>query len=228
MTAKDAAQEGQGSVADERPIEVLIVDDHPALRAGLKSLVSSEPGMLVQGDVSSGEEAYSWYRTVRPDVVIMDLSMEGYGGIEAIRRIRAFDPDARILVYTVHATDVMLNRALVLGAMGYVSKGNDVDVLLHGVREVAAGRGFVSPDLVPAMVRRQGLAQRSVLDALGDREFHIFLMIAQGQKIGQCADVLNLSEKTVRNYLTQIKAKLNVGDTSELTRLAIKAGLVEL
>lgn len=210
-------------------LSLLLVDDHPALRAGLRSLLSSEPGFSVQGDVGSGEEAYAWYRAHRPDVVVMDLSMGGYGGLESLRHILQFDPRARILIYTVHASGAMLQRALSLGALGYVTKASPVEVLLHGIREVARQQGFVSPDLIPAMVRKHaGRGEdASLLEQLSDREFQIMLLTAQGQDADACAQTLNLSDKTVRNHLTRIKAKLNVPDTAALTRLVIRAGLAE-
>jgi two-component system invasion response regulator UvrY len=210
-----------------KPVSILIADDHPAMRSGLRSLLALEPGFEVQGDVTSGEAAYAWYRRHRPDVVIMDLSMEGYGGIEAIRRILQFDPGARILVYTVHTSEVMLHRALGLGALGYVTKGSEIDILLQGIREVAGNRGFVSPDMIPAVVRRDVARRVPALEQLGYREFQILLMVAQGQRAADCAQILNLSEKTIRNYLTQIKGKLQVADTAEMIRLAIRAGLME-
>jgi two-component system invasion response regulator UvrY len=206
-------------------IRVLLVDDHPALRAGLHSLLSAEPGIDVVADLASGEEANAWYRSHDADVVVMDLSMEGYGGMEAIRRLAQFDPDVGILVYSVHATETMLSRALALGALGYVTKASSTDVLITGVREVAARRGFVSPDLIPAMVQRHAAPENSRLSLLGVREFQILLLTAQGQSVDHCARTLNLSEKTIRNHLTRIKAKLEVANTAELTRLAIRAGL---
>ncbi|MBI5900247.1 MAG: response regulator transcription factor [Rhodocyclales bacterium] len=206
-------------------IRVLLVDDHPALRAGLRSLLCAEPGMHVVADLASGEEANAWYRNHATDVVVMDLSMEGYGGMEAIRRLAQFDPRIGILVYSVHATEIVLSRALALGALGYVTKASSTEVLIAGVREVAARRGFVSPDLIPAMVQRQAAPEQSRLSLLGDREFQILLLTAQGHTVEHSARTLNLSEKTVRNHLTRIKAKLGVANTAELTRLAIRAGL---
>jgi DNA-binding NarL/FixJ family response regulator len=213
--------------SSDRAIRVLLVDDHPALRAGLRSLLSGESGIAVQGDVGSGEDGYAWYRAHRPDVVVMDLTMPGFGGIECLRRILQFDPGARVLVYTVHTADAMLDRVLALGGLGYVTKGSDVDVLVRGIREVARGRGFVSPDMVPAMVRKHASDERALPEQLGDRGFQIFLLIAQGHAVAECARLLNLSEKTVRNHLTQIKSRLDVADTAGLTRVAIRAGLVE-
>ncbi len=214
--------------ATARPLTILLVDDHPALRSGLRSLLSSREDFQVQGEAASGEAAYSWYRTHHPDIVVMDLGMGGYGGLEALRHIIQIDPQARILVYTVHTSDAMLNRALALGALGYVSKGSEIDVLIQGIREVACHRGFVSPDMVSALVRAQaGQDRRSLLEKMSDREFQILLLIAQGRKVAECAQTLNLSDKTVSNHLTRIKAKLGVANTAELTRLAIRKGLVE-
>lgn len=213
--------------SSDQAIRVLLVDDHPALRAGLRSLLSGESGIAVQGDTGSGEEAYAWYRAHRPDVVVMDLSMPGFGGLECLRRILQFDSAARVLVYTVHSADAMLDRVLALGGLGFVTKGSDVDVLVQGIREVARGRGFLSPDMVSAMVRRRASEERALPEQLGDRGFQIFLLTAQGHNAQACARLLNLSEKTVRNHLTRIKARLDVPDTAGLTRVAIRAGLVE-
>jgi two-component system invasion response regulator UvrY len=121
------------------PVRVMVVDDHPALRAGLRSLIDSDPALRVLLEVGSGEAAYAEYRTQRPDAVVMDLSMDGFGGIEAIRRIRALDPRAAILVYSVHNSQVLLERALEAGALGFVTKGSKVDTLLEGTQ---AGRAW--------------------------------------------------------------------------------------
>jgi two-component system, NarL family, invasion response regulator UvrY len=213
--------------AQDPPIAVLLVDDHPALRAGLRSLLSSEPGIEVLADVAGGEEAYTWYRAHRADVVVMDLSMAGYGGMEALRRILQFDPLARILVYSVHTSEVMLHRALALGALGYVTKGSSVDALITGIRELARGQGYVGPDMVSAMVRKRATPEGGLLEQLSSREFQILILTAQGQAVAECAQALNLSEKTVRNHLTHIKAKLRAADTGALIRVAIRAGLAE-
>lgn len=210
-----------------RTVKVLLADDHPALRAGLCSLISEEQGLAVSGQVSSGEEACAEYRSGHHDVIVIDLTMAGFGGMEAIRRIVQFDPKAAILVYSVHATEVMLSRALTLGALGYVTKESSTDVLIAGIREVAAGRGFVSPDLIPVMVQRHATPDRPLLERLSDREFQILLLTAQGSRPEACAQALNLSDKTVRNHLTSIKVKLGVTDTAELTRLAIRLGLAD-
>lgn len=213
--------------AAQHPIGVLLADDHPALRAGLRSLLSTEPDIHVVGESGSGEEAYARYRAHRPDVVVMDLSMEGMGGMEALRRIVKHDSAARILVYSVFSTEAMLDRALSLGALGYVTKANDTELLIDGIREVARGCGFVSPDLIHVMVRRHASRKRSLLEQLSDKEFQILVLTARGLQAEACGQALSLSEKTVRNHLTKLKAKLGVVDTAGLVLLAVRAGLVE-
>lgn len=212
--------------ASQRPIRLLLADDHPALRAGLRSLLTGEADFTVVADAASGEEAYAAYREHLPDVVVLDLTMAGYGGLEALRHIVQSDPSAHVLIYTVHDSEIMLHRALGLGALGYVTKGNDMDTLIQGIREVGRGRGYVSPDMIHGMVRKQAARDATPLEELGAREFHILLLTAQGQSALECARTLNLSEKTVRNHLSRIKAKLKVADTAGLTRLAIRMGIV--
>jgi DNA-binding NarL/FixJ family response regulator len=185
-------------------LQLLLVDDHPALRAGLSSLLATQSDFEVQAGLANGEEAYAWYRSHAVDVVVMDISMAGYGGLEALRRIIHHDPRARILIYTVHDSEAMLSRVLSLGALGYVTKSSEIETLFKGIREVAKYRGFVSPDMMPLMMHSRAGVGGIQLEQLGAREFQIFLLVARGETIGSCAQSLKLSEKTVRNYLTQI------------------------
>jgi DNA-binding NarL/FixJ family response regulator len=219
---------GRGSpVASRGVVAVMVVDDHPALRAGLRSLIESDAGLRVVLDVASGEEAYGEYRARRPDVVVMDLSMEGFGGIEAIRRIRSVDAQAAILVYSVHDSRVLLERAFEAGAMGFVTKGSNVDSLLLGIRMVVRGQPFVSPDMVPMVILRQGSPESTRFGRLTQREFQVFKLLSEGHSLAECARILHLSSKTVSNHFTQIRAKLGVTSPAEMARLAIKHGLVE-
>ncbi|EXI74664.1 MAG TPA: response regulator transcription factor [Candidatus Accumulibacter phosphatis] len=208
-------------------VSVMVVDDHPALRAGLRSLIESDTGLRVVRDLESGEAAYGEYRTLRPDVVVMDLSMDGFGGIEAIRRIRSVDPQAAILVYSVHNSRVLLERAIEAGAVGFVTKGSHVDSLLQGIRTVARGESFVSPDMVPILIQRQHSPESGRFGRLTQREFQVFKLLSEGHSLADCARILHLSSKTVSNHLTQIKAKLGVSSPAEMARLAIRQGLVE-
>ncbi|WP_374690697.1 response regulator [Accumulibacter sp.] len=208
-------------------ISVMVVDDHPALRAGLRSLIESDAGLRVLVDVASGEAAYGEYRAQRPDVVVMDLSMDGFGGIEAIRRIRSLDPLAAILVYSVHDSRVLLERAFEAGAMGFVTKGSNVDSLLLGIHTVVGGQPFVSPDMVPLIMQRLGSPECGPFGRLTQREFQVFRLLSEGHSLAECARLLHLSSKTVSNHFTQIRAKVGVTSPAEMARLAIKHGLVE-
>lgn len=210
-----------------QPVTVMVVDDHPALRAGLCSLIGSDPALRVLQQAASGEEAYAAYRSQRPDAVVMDLSMEGFGGIEAIRRIREIDPRAGILVYTVHNSQVLLERALEAGALGFVTKGSNVDALLLGLKKVARGESFVSSDMVPALLERHRPSGISQFNQLSQREFQVFKLLSEGHALPECATILNLRPKTVSNHFTQIRAKLGVSSPAEMARMAIRQGLVE-
>lgn len=214
-------EQGITSRAKLTPVTVLVVDDHPALRAGLRSLIDSDPALRVLAEVESGEAAYAAYRTHCPDTVVMDLSMEGFGGIEAIRRIRKLDPQAAVLVYSVHDSQVLLERALEAGAMGFVTKGSNVETLLLGLKKVAKGESFVSADLLPALLDRHRPSGAAQFNRLTQREFQVFRLLSE------CASILNLSSKTVSNHFTQIRAKLGVSSLAEMAHMAIRQGLIE-
>ncbi|HNO13473.1 MAG TPA: response regulator transcription factor [Accumulibacter sp.] len=220
-------EQGITSRAKLTPVTVLVVDDHPALRAGLRSLIDSDPALRVLAEVESGEAAYAAYRTHRPDTVVMDLSMEGFGGIEAIRRIRGLDPQAAVLVYSVHNSQVLLERALEAGAMGFVTKGSNVETLLLGLKKVAKGESFVSADLLPALLDRHRPSGAAQFNRLTQREFQVFRLLSEGHSLSECASILNLSSKTVSNHFTQIRAKLGVSSLAEMAHMAIRQGLIE-
>jgi len=220
-------EQGITSRAKLTPVTVLVVDDHPALRAGLRSLIDSDPALRVLAEVESGEAAYAAYRTHCPDTVVMDLSMEGFGGIEAIRRIRKLDPQAAVLVYSVHNSQVLLERALEAGAMGFVTKGSNVETLLLGLKKVAKGESFVSADLLPALLDRHRPSGAAQFNRLTQREFQVFRLLSEGHTLSECASILNLSSKTVSNHFTQIRAKLGVSSLAEMAHMAIRQGLIE-
>ncbi len=213
--------------AQLKPVTVMVVDDHPALRAGLCSLIASDPALRVLVEVGSGEAAYAAYRSQRPDAVVMDLSMDGCGGLEAIRRIRDLDAQAAILVYSVHNSQVLLERALEAGALGFVTKGSDVETLLQALKQVARGESFVSSDLLPALLDRHRSSSAAQFSRLTQREFQVFKLLSEGHTLPECARILHLSPKTVSNHFTQIRAKLGVVSPAEMARLAIRLGLVE-
>lgn len=207
-------------------IRVLLVDDHEVVRSGYHRLLENTADIKVVAEANSGEEAYLAYTKYQPEVVIMDLSMPGIGGLEAIRKIRSYDKNAKVLVFSVHENDIFLNRALEEGVLGYITKRSAAKVMVEAVSQVAQGKTYIGSEMQPLLVKERG-NNNSVLAALSPREFEVFLLLAEGKSVIEIADILNLSSKTVGHHYTSVKNKLNVGNAAELTRLAIREKLVE-
>jgi len=209
------------------PITVLLVDDHAVVRAGYRLLLSGSAGIGDVLEADSGEAAYSQYLALRPDIVVMDLSLPGNSGLAAIRRIVSRDPEAMILVFSMHDEPVYVTRALEAGARGYITKSSEPDMLIEAVYRVFRGELFIEPE----MARRidpdsPGAKEVSPLARLSAREFEVFSLLAKGRTTHEAAQVLCLSIKTVANYNTLIKAKLKVKTSAELTRLAYRYGVL--
>jgi two-component system invasion response regulator UvrY len=211
-------------VADK--IGVLLVDDHPVVRDGYRRLLHTTQDISVVAEAGSGEEACARYFEMHPDVVVMDLSMPGLGGLESMRRILDRDPEARILVFSMHESPLMLTRALEAGAAGYLTKSSAATEMIDAVRSVAQGSAFVSHDLVPELVSARRHSP-DPLQRLTPREFQVFLRLAQGQTVSEIARVLNISPKTAGVHQTNLMKKLELHNVSELTRLAIRSGVME-
>jgi two-component system, NarL family, invasion response regulator UvrY len=207
------------------PVRVLLVDDHEVVRAGYRTLLQ-ESGVEVVGEAADGAIACQQYLTLAPDVVIMDLSLPGAGGLEAIRRILARDPEARILVFSIHDDVAFVEQALRAGARGYITKASAAEILVEAVGEVASGRTYLDRQLAQVLALRNTHGQVGALSCLSVREFEIFCLLAEGIAVAAVAKRLSLSQKTVGNYATQIKRKLNVQNTSELVHLAIRHGVL--
>lgn len=210
-------------VAGASKVTVLLVDDHAVVRAGYRVLLRDAPQIEVIGEAASGEEAYQQYVGKTPDVVVMDLSLPGMGGLEAIRRITARDADARILVFSMHDDVAFVDQALRAGACGYITKRSAPEVLADAIREVAAGGAYLEPELESAMAREMSADNR--LSRLSPREFSIFCMLADGLSTAEIAARLRLSAKTVANYGTMIRKKLGVRNQAELVHLALDTGV---
>ena len=207
-------------------LRVLLVDDHPIVRHGYRRLLESTADIRVEGEGASGEEAYARYFEIGPDVLIIDLNLPGISGIEAIKRIRSREPKAKILVFSMHDSPLMVTRALEAGATGYLSKSSAATEMVDAVREIAQGRAFLSPGLVQDYVATR-VAADDPLKILTAREFQIFLRLAQGQGTTEIAEVLSISPKTAGVHQTNILRKLKLRNLSELTRLAIRCGVLE-
>ena len=209
-----------------KPISVLLADDHEVVRSGYRRLLESTDDITVISEAIDGESAYSSYFENRPDVLVMDLSMPGMGGLEASRRILTKDSTAKILVFSVYENEVFLTRALDLGVLGYISKRSASKVMIEAIRQVAQGVVYVGQELMPYLIQARSSADNDPLSELSPREFEVFLLLADSKSVNDIAELLNLSPKTVGHHTTSIKNKLNISDITGLTRLAIRHGLM--
>ena len=209
-------------------IQVLLVDDHAVVRTGFRLLLQSQPDINVAAEAPSGEAACQIYAELTPDVVVMDLGMPGMGGLEALRRIRARNPAARVLALSAHDDPMHARRALREGALGFLSKRSAPEALIEAIATVAAGRRYIDPSLAQklALAEIEGAA-RSPIEQLSEREFEVFIRLAGGATVQKIADDLKLSASTIGTHLYNIKQKLGVVNQSELTLLAIRHGLIE-
>ncbi|GBD46930.1 response regulator [Methylopila sp. Yamaguchi] len=209
-------------------LTILLVDDHPVVRAGYRKLIELQPGYRVTGEADSTAAAYLAYRREPADIVVVDLSMPGSSGLEAIRRIRAVDRKARILVFTMHEGLSYALKAFEAGAAGYVTKSSPPEALIAAIATIAAGGKAVSDDIAHEIAVERLSGRKSPLDALGPREVEILQLIASGMTTDEIADALSLSQKTIQNYHSGIKAKLNARTDANLVWVAIDAGLLEM
>lgn len=207
---------------------VMLVDDHVVARAGYRFLLENLPDIEVVAEAGSGEEALELFPKVKPDLVILDLTMPGMGGREALVRLHADWPDCRILICTMHETPALIDHTLQAGAAGYISKNSSPEVLVNAVRKIAAGQRYIDAELAQTMLARSGRTEVVGMTALSPREFEILCLFAEGHSGDDIATKLSLSSKTVANNLTTIKDKLQVSTTAELVRLAISKGLASV
>lgn len=209
-------------------IKVILVDDHAVVRAGFRLLLSSIESIEVVGEAGRGEQACQLYQEKKPDVVVMDLSMPGIGGLETVRRIRQRDNDAKILVFSVHDENVYIDRAMTAGAKGYICKNSAPEILIEAILKIADGQVYIEHGLVVKKGEEsKALDYQLLLQELSSREFDVFCLLAKGLTTHNIADQLCISNKTVANYGTQIKHKLKVNSVAELTRIAIILGVIK-
>jgi len=210
----------------EPKITLLLVDDHAMIREGYRSLLKKQARLEVIGEAADGVEAYQRFKDLHPDVVIMDLSLPKQGGIETITRIKQRNPQAKILVFSMHQNSIFALQALNAGALGYVTKSSPPELLLQAIYEVYASRHFLSPDMAQALALEKSGYQHTALKSLSAREFEIFRMLAESHSKEDIAKMLNLSPKTISNCHYLIKSKLNVSSDIELIYLAIRMQVI--
>lgn len=208
-------------------IRVMLVDDHALVRMGFRMLLA-DAKVEVVAEFDTGEQACAEYARVNPDVVVMDLSMPGMGGLEAVRRLLAQDPKARILALSAHEDTAHPQRVLRAGALGYLTKRSAPDALIAAVTAVAANEAYVDAQTARTLAMAQVKGDTSPAQTLSEREFSVFIQLARGQSVAQIAENLKLSPSTVGTHLYHVKQKLGASNQSELTLVALQWGLIQV
>jgi len=205
---------------------ILIVDDHPIVRQGLKESIGNEPDLEVCGEAEGMSQALQAFRDTQPDLVIVDISLENGSGIELIKELVAGDPGVKTLVASIHEESLFSERVLRAGAKGYINKEESVARMLEAIRTVLDGRIFLSEDMTNRVLfRTVGSNEDSIqspMDTLSDRELEVFEQIGHGVPTQQIAEKLHLSPKTVETYRENIKDKLELDNATELTQHAVR------
>jgi DNA-binding NarL/FixJ family response regulator len=212
---------------------ILIVEDHTLLRAGLSALLSQDPDLEIAGELDNGREAVRSVATLSPDLVLMDLTMPGCNGFEAIVEIKKRHPNVRILVLTLHRSEEYIHESLRAGADGYILKDASHDELRVAIRSVLNGKTYLSPDISGKVITGylgagKGSKTTTVWETVTHRERQVLKLVAEGRSNKYIAEYLNLSVKTVEKHRSNLMKKLDVHNASALTAFAIERGLVEV
>jgi DNA-binding NarL/FixJ family response regulator len=209
-------------------VEILLVDDHPIVREGYHRLLERQPEFHVCAEADDAQQAYRAYKEHRPNVVVMDLALPGASGLEAVRHIRQWDKDAKILVFSMHQGAAFALKAFEAGASGYVTKSSAPGELVRAVKTIAGGGRFLSEDISRAIAADRLAGPGRLIENLGPRETEILRLLASGLTSEAIAELLNLSPKTVRNHHYAIKGKIGAQNDAHLVWLAVGAGLVNI
>lgn len=207
-------------------IKILLVDDHAVVRMGFKMLIEAETDIKVIGEAESGEAAVKLFQELKPDIIVMDITMPGIGGLEAIDRIMAKDKNTKILVLSAHEDSVHPKRVLNAGAMGYLTKRSAAEELIKAIKSIHQGKRYLEPNIAQQMAITQLSGETNPAEILSDREFEVFMALAKGKSTNDIADTLCLSPRTVGTHLYNIKQKLNANNSAEIALIAIRCGLI--
>ncbi|MFH1058808.1 MAG: response regulator transcription factor [Pseudomonadota bacterium] len=213
-------------------IRVLIADDHAVVRSGLRQLMGDQPDFEVIGEAADGREALEKAKTLKPDVIVLDIGMPGVSGLEAAAMIKESTPDCRIVILSMHGKETFVRQVLAAGALGYVLKASPVEDVLAAVRAAARGEYFLSSKIEAEVVgaylesRREAPSVRGY-DLLSEREQQIFRLVAEGNSTNQIAEMLCVSPKTVEKHRTNIMKKLALKDRLDMVKYAVKIGIID-
>ena len=212
-------------------MKVLIVDDHAIIRDGLRAILEAQPDIEVVGEAMEGREALEKADKLRPDVVIMDLTMPGMGGLEATRQLKLLHPDVRVMALTMHESDDYFFQVLQAGADGYFVKGGSSAELLSALRTVSQGEVFLYPSMATRLLKdylKPARAGRDRYEGLTDREVEILKLVAEGRSNQEIGDLLVVSVSTVQTHRAHVMAKLGLHSRTELVKYAIRQGIISL
>lgn len=208
----------------KQTITILVVDDHPIVRAGCRQLIQQIPNSKVI-EAETGEEGYRLFQETYPDMVLLDITLPGIGGLEVLRKMRANRDNAKVLMFSMHEDPVFASRAMQTGAKGYITKNDAADHLVEAVEKVLEGKTYLSPDTAQQLAMLNIGTGTSALSDLSRRELEILRLLGEGKSMSEISGILGISYKTVANNLTQIKSKLDINKTAELMRFAISHGI---
>jgi DNA-binding NarL/FixJ family response regulator len=221
------------SASGKDKIKVLLVDDHTIVRKGLRALLDAEPGIEVIGEAETGREALERAQELLPDIVLMDISMPDMNGAEATRQIRRWLPSVKVLVLSMHADEEFVFQLLRAGASGYLIKKAATEELILAIRTVSQGHSFLSPAIsntvIDAYVRQAGeMTTGNRYEALTDREREVLQLVAEGHTSREISQLLHITARTVETHRANLMAKLDIHTVAELTRYAIRRGIIAL
>jgi len=209
-------------------IKILIADDHPVVRKGLKEIIEETPGMVVGGEASNGQEVLENVRKSDYDVVLLDISMPGRSGLEILKELKSEKPELSVLILSIHPEEQYAVRALKAGASGYLTKESAQDELIAAIRKASTGRKYISSSLAEKLAFYLEIdTEKPLHETLSDREYEVMCMIASGKTIKEIAEELFLSVKTISTYRSRILEKMRMKSNVELTHYALKHGLVD-
>ena len=208
-----------------RPARILIVDDHPVVREGMRQLVERDPDLTAAGDAGSAQEALSAIEERRPDLVTVDISLPGANGIELVKQIQARWPDLFVLVTSMHEEKIFAHRSLKAGARGYIEKGQGMREIRKAIHRVLAGKIYLSSEMTERALERAAEGRSlddTVVDRLTDRELEVFLHLGRGHTTQEIAERLSLSPKTIESHREHLKTKLDIANANELVYRAVE------
>ena len=208
-------------------IRLIIADDHAIVRHGLKQILALEPDISVVGESGCGEELLQALKKTACDIVLLDINMPGYTGVELIQKLHNEYPDLMILVLSMHQEGPIASRALKAGAAGYLTKDNEPEILMQAIRKVISGGNFIDPVLVDTLIFSPTQENRPLHEGLSERELQVFMMLVAGKTVTEIANEIFLSIKTVSTHKSRLMGKMNIQTQTDLIRYAIRHQLIK-